>query len=200
MALIGVWGHSCVGKTTWLKSIMDDLPDLLSGISVVIADNEQLYDYDANQDAWIYEVNRKRWKGTKVQKAQWPIGDLILSDRMYVLDSMRYFNGLQPQMIEAHRHGGYLAMILPYTTPDIYREFQRQRCITLNKPMSPWWEVEENLLKEIKYRAGSAEKWWKPNGVLYKLIEIDEQRCNWVIATQTLKGWIKEYARTASTH
>lgn len=200
--LVGIWGHSCIGKTTWLKSIMDDLPEICPELSVVIADNEQEYHYDPAQDVWRYIVNRVRWKGTKEQKLQWPIGNLILDRRVWVLESMRYFNGMQSYMIDAYLSNGRagLAMILPHTTVDIYREMQRQRCISLNKPMSPWWELEDNLLKEIKYRAGSAKKWWQPNGVPCMVLEIDAERSNWYLATDYLKGLLTEYAKSLQGH
>lgn len=198
MSLIGIWGHSCVGKTTWLKSIMDDLPDIYPNLTVILADNEQEYHYDPVTDSWRYIVNRIRWKGTKEQKRQWPIGDLILSDRVYILESMRYFNGMRADMLAAWRARGNsgIHMILPYTTIEIYREMQRQRCISLNKPMSPWWELDEHLKKEINYRRGFGKHWCEPNHVPYKLIEIDVERKNWSMATEYLKEVLSTYAKS----
>lgn len=199
MALVGIWGHSCVGKTTWLKGLMEQLADMCPGLSIIIADNEQEYHHDPVQDAWVYKVNRERWKGSKAQKAMWPIQNIVLDQRLWIIESMRYFNGMQAFMIEGYRARGCtgLSMILPYAESiELYREMQRQRCTILNKPMSPWWELDEHLEKEIKYRAGSGKKWWEPNGVPHKLVAIDPQRKNWVQATEFLLEQVRSYAES----
>lgn len=189
--LIGIWGPSAVGKTTWLTNIMDELPNLNTDLVVVFGDLAEEYHYLCTEDAWLLQENKLRWQGTREEKLQWPVDQLIADDKVWILESMRWFNGLQPLLVDSfisNSHKG-LAMLIPYAQPAVHKKFIKQRCDFRNKKMSPWW-TPENCWKESSYRINSVEKYWKPAGVPHHLQEIDSNRRNWNIATDILKTWL----------
>lgn len=186
--LIGIWGHSAVGKTTWLKSIMDELPEINPNLVVVLGDLAEEYHYDLERDVWVLVENKLRWQGKREEKLMWPVSDLIGGEKIWVLESMRWFNGLQPlltsQYTEFNRQG--LAMIIPYAQPEVHQAFLQQRCDSRNKQMSPWW-TPDNCWKEALYRLNSVDKHWKPAGVPHYVFEIDAERRQWANVTDIIK-------------
>lgn len=191
--LIAIWGHSATGKSTWLESIMDELPDIRPDLVVVMCDYPREYYYRPMTDDWYMITNgiREKWKGTKDEKIS--PEQFIVDSTVWVMESSRYFNGLQAQMVEAFRANDCkgLHVILPWAQPDVHSEFIRQRCLSKNKPMSPWWENLENCRHEANNRLNSVAKWFEPNGVSTTTFEIDLERRNWALVTQHLKDVLR---------
>lgn len=184
--LIGVWGHSATGKTTWLRSIMDELADANPNLVIVLGDNAE--EYYLKDDVWHKVENHDRWQGKKEQKLQWSPDLMIATDTVWVVESMRWYNGLQQCLVDAFNRNQQqgLHMIIPHAQGAVHQEFIRQRCIKSGKKMSDWWTIE-NCDREANYRLGSIEKWWKPNRVPATSFEIDADRRNWLFVTQYVK-------------
>lgn len=191
MSLIAIWGHSASGKSYWLESIRDELPSIQPNLVVVLSDYPREYHYRPATNDWslFTDEYRCKWKGTKAEKLQWPVADMIRDSRTWVVESSRYFNGMQPYMVEAFRTNGGrgLSIILPWAQPEIHSEFIRQRCISKNKPMSQWWEDLEHCQHEANNRLNSAPKWFEPAGIATRAFEIDYERRNWNCVTEYLK-------------
>lgn len=193
MSLIGIWGHSAVGKTTWLKSIMDELPTINPDLVIVFGDLAEEYHYKADEDAWLLIENKLRWQGKREEKLQWPIINMICDYKVWILESMRWFNGLQELLVEGFKvnHNSGLAMIIPYAQPEVHQSFLQQRCDSRNKQISPWW-TPENCWKEATYRINSVEKYWKPSDIPYCMQEIDAERQSWSVVTEYIKTMLCE--------
>lgn len=189
MSLIAIWGHSATGKSYWLESIRDELPSIQSNPVVVLCDYPREYHYRPDTDDWLFVSNSTRWKGAKPEKLQWPVMDIIVDDKVWVIESSRYFNGMQQYLVQAFQANGCrgLSMIFPWAQPEVHREFIRQRCLSKNKPMSQWWENLDNCKHEANNRLNSIAKWFVPAGVPCKSFEIDYERRNWNCVTTYLK-------------
>lgn len=191
--LVCVWGHSAVGKSHWLESIMDELPSIQSNLVVVMCDYPREYYYRPNTDDWYLVTNgiREKWKGTKAEKIN--PAQFIHDKTTWVVESSRYFNGLQAQMVEAFRENGCqgLHVIIPWAQSETHSEFIRQRCLLKNKPMSQWWQNLDNCQHEANNRLNSIPKWFQPNGVPATSFEIDLDRKNWNLVTQHLKDVLR---------
>jgi hypothetical protein len=192
MALVAIWGASAVGKSYFLKSIMDDLPDINPNITVVFGDNAEEYHYAPGLDAWLLKENHLRWQGKREEKLRWAVSDMITCEHVWVLESMRYFNGLQRLFVDAFIRNNCkgLSIIIPFAQPKVHQAFLQQRCDLRNKKMSEWW-TPENCWKESNYRISSVEKYWKPAGVPSYVFEIDAERKAWNDVTSCLKSLIQ---------
>jgi hypothetical protein len=173
-------------------------------IVVVFGDNSvEHHSYIGRQSIprWLELKKSKKWQGKKEEKLAYPLLHMIASDKLWVVESMRYFNGLFPNLIEAFQQNGNagLHMIIPYAADEVHREFLRRRCIKVGKDMSPYWEDLKNCGNERRYRVGSIEKWWDPNGVPAKAFEIDANRFNWIKVTRYLRSLLDAGLRDIQT-
>lgn len=199
MSIIGIWGHSALGKTTWLHSIEHEPPVFAPDNVLVFADNSLEYHMFMGEH-WMPIKKGKRWQGTKDEKLRFPLDEFFASRKVWIIESMRWFNGLQGELVAAYRRNGNtgLHMIIPWAQPQVHREFIRQRCVKVGKPMSPYWENEANCWNEARYRLNSIEKFWKPNGIPSVQYSIDPERNNWYYVTLYLKELL--YAAQNSTN
>lgn len=204
MTLVCVWGHSALGKSTWLESIRDELPSLQSNLAVVLCDYPREYHYRPGTNDWLLITvqHRRRWKGVKIEKLQWPIAHIIIDAKVWVIESSRYFNGMQKYMVEAFQANGCrgLSVIVPWAQPEVHREFIRQRCLSKNKPMSQWWESLENCEHEANNRLNSIPKWFEPVNIPARAFEIDAERRGWACVTEYLKEQLRGTVTTNKNH
>lgn len=190
--IIGVWGHSALGKTTWLHSIKDQLLGINENIVVVFADNSVEY-HSFLGEHWIQVKKGKRWQGTKEQKLYFPLDEFMFSKNIWIVESMRWFNGIQGHLVEARnrykvatgKEGLY--MIIPWAEPETHREFIHQRCLKVGKPMSDYWLSLDNCAAEARYRLNSIDKFWTPAGIPSVQFQIEADRTGWRHVTNLLK-------------
>lgn len=182
--LIGVWGPSALGKTYWLTSCMDELARLNNDIVVVLADNSLENHYKAG--AWEKVRNNERWKRTKEEKLSWPPADLMADKRVWIIESHRYFGGIQPEFVAGWRanRGRGLYMLNVWAQPDLMRDMLERRCIANGKEFNSGYWIPERCKYENLRALNSAERWMKPAGVPYENFEIDQERKVWGYVTQ----------------
>lgn len=187
--MLFIYGPSAIGKTTFLKSVQHSLvPPIGSKLVVVYAD----HCVEHHGDVIIKES--KKWGGKRVEKEPMRhLDNMIGDDRtMWVVECMRYLNGLWPELIEAHqRNGGGLRIIVPHYTGEVGRYFRQQRCDKLGKKMSEYWMVK-NCAGESEYRKNSCIKHLVPVGIPVKCYKIDKKRTNWHTLGIGLKWWLSE--------
>lgn len=192
MPMIGIWGHSALGKTTWLHSIENDPPIFSTDNVLVFADNSLEYHMFMGEH-WMPIKKGKRWQGTKEQKLHFPLDEFFFSKKIWIVESMRWFNGIQGHLVEARnrykvatgKEGLY--MIIPWAKPEVHREFLRQRCLKVGKPMSPYWLELDNCWAEARYRINSIDKFWMPAGIPAVQFQIEADRAGWRHVTNLLK-------------
>lgn len=183
--MIGIWGHSAIGKTTWLESIADDLARLNRQIVLVYADVQQ--ECRPMADRWLC-VRRTRWKGEKQERlAVTP--KLIADNRIWIVESMRWFIGMQIPILEAWkangRHG--LHMTILYSQPEVQKQMRWDRCQLLGKDWNTYWDDYSHLKVESYRSFNSIKHHWAPNKVPYKAYEIRADRVEFNEVTKDIK-------------
>lgn len=184
MSIIGIWGPSALGKTYWLSSCMDGLAQLNNNLVVVLADNSLESHYKAG--AWEKVRNNERWKRTKEEKLSWPPYELMADQRVWLIESHRYFGGIQPEFVAAWASNGGrgLYMLNVWAQPDLMRDFLKRRCDAKGKEFnSGYWDYERAKYENLR-ALNSAEKWLKPAGIPYENFEIDPERRKWNYVTE----------------
>jgi hypothetical protein len=191
--LIGIIGPFGVGKTTFLKNSMDWLSDHCRyNLTVVLADLESEYHYNVNDNCWDLTKNFKRWKGHREEKMAEPwLEDMIWdSTRLWIVESARYFKGLQPNIIEAHKKwGGGVRFIVAHAKGGTLMQFLRERTASHNKVPSDYW-TPETCLRESNEHVNSANNRYIPAGIPCVLQQITEHRVEWEIIKGGLFGWM----------
>lgn len=187
MSLIGIWGHSAIGKTTWLHSIKDELKEINRNIIPVFADGTP-QEYWPFRNGW-FTVNKDHWKGIKDIKVP-QVPRLIASHKIWILESMRWFIGMQPDLTAGFKANGNsgLHMIIVYSKPEVQREWRKQRCELLGKPWNDYWDKPGNLRVENNRGVNSIRKHFQPAGVPCASFEIGYDRKEWAEVTAYLKG------------
>lgn len=202
--MLFIYGPSAIGKTTFLKSVQWDLvPPTGSKLVVVYADHCEehhqvldVYCDDTIGDVFASIKKGKKWGGKRAEKEPMRhLYNMIGDDRtMWVVECMRYLNGLWPELIEAHqRNGGGLRIIVPYYTGEVGQYFRQQRCDKLGKEMSEYWTVD-NCLSESDYRVNSCRKHLQPVGIPCIFISIDKERRGWDTVRKFVMGCLIEDA------
>lgn len=192
--LLNILGPSAVGKTYFLRKVMDKIPEWSIYTPVVVfGDTGDEYHYNPNTDIWVHKKLGKKWCGTKEEKEPLRnLCDMMLDDRIWVVDVMRYYNGLWRDVLEAHKicKGG-IRFIVPYYTGAVGKNFRQQRCWKIGKKMSPYWLSEDNCWAESKGRISMCEKHFIPAGIPCKLIEIGLDRFEFGHVAQVLLRWLE---------
>lgn len=195
--IIGVWGPSALGKTYWLTSCMDELARVYDQLTVVLADNALEAHY--KDGVRLEDVrNNERWKRTKEEKLSWSPADTIADPRVWIIESHRYFGGIQPDYVAGWKANGGrgLYMLNIYAEPDLMREFLARRCMDNGKEFNAgYWDYERSKYENLR-ALNSAERWLKPAGIPYENFEIDPERKNWAYVTEYIsellhytRGW-----------
>ena len=179
--ILGIYGPFAVGKTYWLKNGMDDLADSSYGnLTVVLGDLNQ--EYWLNDDHWVLRENKPRWKGKKEDKLPWINRMVAAEDRLWIVESARYFGGMQDQFIQSfERYGGGLRFIIPVVEPDTMRQFLIERCKKRNKKFREGYWDDKRLMYESQGRYVNAmEKHYVPIGVKCYVKMVSYDRSEWV--------------------
>lgn len=193
--MINILGPSAVGKTTFLRSIMDEIPEATTRNPVVVfGDTGDEYHYEADSDSWIHMKKHDKWAGTKEQKD--PAKNLycmMKSEKIYVVDVMRYYNGLWSYVLEAHaKLRGGTAFIVPYYTGEVGLQFRLQRCERNGKAISPYWMDVRNCWSESAGRLNMCKKRFQPAGIPCAYVEMDLARKNFDLVKKILFKWLKK--------
>lgn len=185
MSLIGIWGHSAIGKTYWLHSIKDDLKAIQPKIVIACADD--VTEYHPYSKGWIAR-RQQHWKSTKDDRIQ-TIHRIVKDDKIWIVDSMRWFIGMQPELINAFNMNcmSGLHMIVVWSQPDVQRDFRLKRTVLLGKPWNVYWDDQAHLKVEANRGINSIAKHFEPGHVPWATFEIDAQRKNWAQVTAYLK-------------
>jgi GTPase SAR1 family protein len=188
MSLLGLYGPFAVGKTTFIQRHMDDFADSAYGdLTVVLGDLKQ--EYWLNNDHWILREDKPKWKGTREDKTPWidhMIGD---KSRLWIVESARYFGGLQDVFIQSYeRHSGGLRFVVPITEPDAMKQFLIERCEKRNKEFRKEYWDDKRLAYESQGRYINAmEKHYIPIGVKCHVKTVTYDRREWVKIARVIR-------------
>ena len=190
--ILFIYGASAIGKTTFLKSVQYSLkPPSNTGLVVVYADFCEEHHGD------VIIKKKRKWGGKREEKRPaYHLDDMIGDDGvMWVVEAMRYLNGLWPEVIRAHElSGGGVRVIVPYYSGEVGRLFRQQRCDKIGKKLSKYWTVE-HCLAESDYRVRSCKKHLVPVGIPCEFVEIGPTREEWVLVRQIMRQWLAEPVR-----
>lgn len=186
--LLGLYGVFAVGKTTFMQEHMDDFADSsYNDLTVVLGDLRQEYWLDG--DCWILRENKPRWKGTRKDKE--PHIDKMIGDknRLWIVESARYFGGLQDRFIHSfRRHGGGLRFVVPVTEPATTKRFLIERCEKRNKTFREEYWDDKRLVYESQGRYINAmNKHYIPEGVKVYVRTISYDRSEWVKVARLMR-------------
>lgn len=184
--LVAIWGPHCIGKTTFMQSLIGKLVVLpknkqLRQLVVVQADLEREW---TAANGWAVV---KRWKIPQIQK-RGLVHDMIADDcHLYLIESARYFSGMYPVVVSAFKlcHGGAY-FIIPTTSPDDLQWFIQQRCIMNGKPYrNDVWGDRAGYECDGRY-SNPMRKWLLPAGVPCEQIVIGRDRKAWKLIEQSI--------------
>lgn len=194
--LLALIGASSIGKTTFMRGIMNDIPDWITvpNLVVVNADVGEEYRLDKKRDVWVRNKYFKKWSGKRIEKEPGKWMPLMIGDKttMWVIDSMRYMNGLQPEVVDAFKHArGGLRIIIVYTNGEDGRIMRLERCEKNHKEISLYWSIKQ-CLHESEYRCNMARKTYIPAGVWCELIRIRPDRKDWEQVYVIIRQWLQD--------
>jgi len=188
-----IYGPSAVGKTVFLKGIQHNLQALTDvNVAVVYADLAMEYHFISGEYVSIRE--NVKWKGKRNEKQPLYHLDNMVGDddTIWVVECMRYLNGLWVELIYTHNlNGGGLRIIVPYYTGEVGLQFRRDRCDGLCKELSDYWTVA-SCAKESNYRKCSCEKHLVPAGIPCEFVKIDVARKNWERVHCIIHDWLSD--------
>lgn len=193
MSLIGIWGHSAIGKTYWLHSIKDELYRINPNIVIACADDVteyhplQLKLSTGSSLAWSPK-REQHWKSTKEDRLE-VLPKLVADDKVWILDSMRWFIGMQTDIVDAFKANGNkgVHMIAVWSQPLVQQEFRLLRCLALGKPWNEYWDDVKNLKVESNRGINSIKKHFAPAGIPSRSFEIGIDRLEWAQVTAYIK-------------
>lgn len=194
--LLGIWGPSSVGKTYFTRRWISHLVCISNWpISLVEADSPVVWNLktftEDGEPFWDRASGDKpRWKGKKADKLHpHPPSELMADrERIWIIESVRYFNGLWPHITEACQElgGGFRLMVVIAQGP-VHHQFLIDR---KGGELSPYW-TPENCWKESQYRANNFYKHYEPAGVVGKVVEIGPDRLEWLTEVLPLmEDWL----------
>lgn len=185
MSLIGIWGHSAIGKTYWLHSIKDDLKAINPNIVIACADD--VTEYHPYSGGWIAR-RQQHWKSEKADRLE-TIQRIVKDDKIWILDSMRWFIGMQPHIVNEFNKNcmSGVHMIIVWSQPDVQWEFRYRRIVALGKTWNEYWDDDRHLRVEANRGLNSITKHFEPAHIPNASFEIDLERKNWALVTEYIK-------------
>lgn len=194
--LLGLYGVFAVGKTTFMKDNMDDFADSINDnleLTVVLADLQSEYHYNKSMDEWILTDKFERWKGKRGEKLSWIEPMISDRNRLWIVESARYFGGLHQEFISAfERYGGGLRYIIPITDELSARQFLVDRCEKRNKKFRADYWTKKRLSYEARDRyLNVAKKHYMPAGVKCFIQPIFYEREEWVTVARMMREIIQ---------
>ena len=193
--LIGLYGVFAVGKTTFLFNLMDELAGLsIYGLTVVMADLGDEYEYHGGSEPyWEIRSDRKSlWRGKQDEKAEHMRFMVNDKERMWIVESARYFGGMHGVLVDAFAQaGGGLHFIVPVTDGDTGRKFLIDRCKKRNKTFRADYWTDKRLAYECigRYQNVMSVQ-YGPAGVPYMVLPISYARTEWAAAEASLKHMV----------
>lgn len=201
MAILGIWGPFAVGKTTYINAFMCRQAgnQHFRNVVFVFADLSLEYHMDKHGQWRDKTLNGAddHWKGKQIDKEA-RIRDMVADDRyIWVIESARYFSGMYECLVDANQmSNGGMRFILPITDGHTMTIFMMERCAQRNKTFrADYWD-ERRVAYEANARyTNAAEKWFKPNGIPYEVVEIDKTRDTFYRVGGILTAWLSPGAR-----
>lgn len=201
--LLGVYGVFAVGKSTFFQNHMDELADVVEPeMTIVLADYKQEYWLDKRKNRWDLREHKPRWKGSREDKLPWiepMIGD---KKRLWIVESARYFGGLQDYLVACHRkHYGGLRFIITITDPETARKFLVDRCEKRNKEFqASYWDNKRLMYESYGRYVNVVNSAYNPAGVPCLIRNISEDRHEWIgiqreieqIISLPVRSWYKD--------
>ena len=195
--LLGIWGPFAIGKTTYLTQFMNSRQGDLGfkRTIIVMADLSQEFRMDVfgQWGSVVRKGDDDHWKGKQSEKEA-RIRDMVADDRyMWVVESARYFSGMYECLVDAHNLcDGGLRFIIPITDGPTMVKFMQDRCAKRNKAYrEDYWVPDRVAYEADKRYTNAAEKWFKPNGIPYEIVHIDESRDTFYRVGGVLECWLK---------
>lgn len=180
--LIGIWGHSAIGKTYWLHSVKDELYNANPNIVIACADDVTEYHPYTSSFTGLGWIARRQqhWKSEKADRLE-ALPRMVKDSKIWILDSMRWFIGMQPEIVSAFNANSMsgVHMIVVWSKPDVQREFRRQRTEVLGKPWNTYWDDNAHLKVEANRGLNSIKKHFAPAGIPAASFEISLDRNEW---------------------
>lgn len=181
MSVIGIWGHSAIGKTYWLHSVKDELYQVNPNIVIACADDVTEYHpySSSNLFGWIPR-RQQHWKSEKADRID-TIQRIVKDSKIWILDSMRWFIGMQPYIVNEFNRNcmSGVHMIIVHSQPDVQREFRYRRTQALGKPWNEYWDNPANLKVEANRGLNSITKHFGPAHIPTASFEISLDRNEW---------------------
>ena len=189
--IIGITGAFAVGKSYFVAENMDRWADLCPSIHVVQADYASEYRLSVKTNTWIVKEDVTVWKKTQEQKLDHL--NHMLYNGLYVIESARYFGGLDKYLLDIKDIRKYLKFIVAYTDSTAMKLFMKERCKIVGKKFNePYWELNK-LEYECKTRyINTIVTRYRKYSVEVKDIYIDKNRNGWGAAEILMEGWINE--------
>ena len=181
--LLGIYGVFAVGKSTFFQKHMDELADVVvPELTVVLADYKQEFWLNKAKDCWDLRQHKPRWKGSREDKLPWIEPMIADHERVWIVESARYFGGLQDHLVDCYRiHRGGLRFIVPITEPDTARKFLVDRCKRRNKVFREEYWTSDRLIYESNGRyVNVTEHTYIPAGVKCLVRNVSYDRHEWV--------------------
>lgn len=193
--VIFIYGASAIGKTTFLRNHQYILqPPTGMNLVMVYADHCEEHHLVGIRDFMVVKESKK-WGGKRKEKRPMFHLDTMIGDdgTMWVVECMRYLNGLWPELIQAHKlNGGGLRIIVPWYTGETGQYFRQERCDKIGKSLSEYWLDAKNCFSESDYRVRSCEKHLVPVGIPCEFVEIGKSRANWQQIWLLMQRWLGE--------
>jgi hypothetical protein len=182
--LLALYGPFAIGKSTFLDTHMDyfadNLPEWLN-LSVVLADYADEYRYMKISDTWQVVHDKPRWKGKKEDKLPY-IADMVRDrKRLWIVESARYFGGLQDIFIEYHNKfcGGVKFMVFR-TDLNTARKFMIERCEFRNKTFNEeYWTPQRLAYESMGRYINVVNNSYTPAGVKCDVMPVSYDRREW---------------------
>lgn len=196
--LLGIWGPFAVGKTTFLNSFMAARAGNPAFKSTVFVFADLCMEYRMDRHGQWRETILKgsHWNGKQVDKERY-IHDMIADDsQTWVVESARYFSGMYECLVDAHNlcEGG-LRFVIPITDGPTMIKFMQARCDLRGKEFrADYWDADRVAYEADGRYTNAAVKWFKPNGISYQVVMVDESRKQFANIGGILNTWLQRPA------
>lgn len=194
--LLALYGPHAVGKTTFLDLNKDVFADVVPEgreLSVVLADLADEYRLDKEEDDWVVIHDKPRWKGKRAEKEDHMRAMIEDRKRLWIVESARYFGGMQDLIIDAHRRCfGGVKFIVFRCAADTARKFMIERCELRGKQYNNKYWTPQKLEYESSGRYVNAViNHYRPARVECFILPVSYDRSEW----DMVKGKVKNLIR-----